>query len=193
MRTLKFLPLVILIIASSCGSNEDDTVYDEKMLDPVVKVDYETYKQEMADLDSKLMVNPEDEVLMEEAMTKFQDYAGFFPEDSLSPTYLKKASDLSHRTGRPEKAIKILDRIINEYPGYFDMMNVKYTRCTYLDWDLRDTARAKQAWTEFKNEYPGTNFALDAAYRIKYIQYDINEYTDMMANGKIEPIEPEVQ
>ena len=116
---------------------------------------------------------------LKEAVTKFQDFANTFPDDERAPEFLLKASDFSNALKLPEKSGKILDRIIKDYPEYEKMEDIYYVRAVYLDFDLRDTTRAKEAYQTYIDKYPNSGQrVLDAQTRIDNIAYSIEELAE---------------
>lgn len=171
--------LLLSITLASCSSQDDGVIYDEKQDDLIAQVDYATFNKECEDLESKILSssNP-DKNLMQEATTKFQDYAGYFPTDPKAPEYLFKASDYALALGQPEKSIKILERIMKDYPSYNRMEDVMYNRADHLDFNLRDTTRAKEAYQEFITKYPQSDLVDDAQSRIENIGLSLEELAD---------------
>lgn len=187
MKTWKLLSIGFLALLVACGS-EDETVYDEKEELPIPTADYGEMTEELNQLEADIKKDPQNEELLKTAINRFQDFAHFWPEDPKSPDYLFKASDFSMAVNQPAKGVKLLERIMNEYPDYELMIDVEYNYASHLDWELRDTTRAKQAYQSFIDKYPEDNRAADAAIRIKYIRYGWDEYTEKLFNGEIEPV-----
>lgn len=168
---------------TSCGG--DNTEYNEKMPSDTAKntVDYATFSKELEDLETKILAqNPPDENLMREATTKFQDFAGYFPEDPKAPEYLLKASDYAFALGQFSKSVKILDRIITEYPEYDRMEDVMFNKASHLDFELRDTTNAKLAYQEFITKFPNSDLVDDAQSRIDNIAYSLDELAEKFIN-----------
>lgn len=182
LSPIKLLLLPILLAMSlffnSCGSG-DDTVYDEQQEDFLPHADYEEFSKEVEDLEKKILSqqNP-DEKLLKEATTKFQDFAGFFPEDPKSPEYLLKASDYYLILGEPEMSVKLLNRIMNDYPDYERMEDVVFNKASHLDFELRDTTEAKKAYEEFITRYPNSDLVDDAQNRIENIGLSLEELAE---------------
>ena len=119
---------------------------------------------------------------IEDAITRFQDFAALFPEDPKAPDYLLRASDLALISDQPQKSVKLLNRIINDYPDYPKMEDVKYNRASHLDFELRDTTKAKEAYQEFIDTYPNSPLINDCKSRIENIQYSLEELTEKFMN-----------
>lgn len=167
------------LLMTACGSDEEEVIYDEKQDDYVSHVDYAEFSKELEDLEKKILSqNPADENLLKEATTKFQDFAGYFPEDPKAPDYLLKASDYALTLGQIEKSVKILDRIITEYPNYNRMEDVMYNKADHLDFNLRDTTAAKIAYQEFIDKYPNSDLVDDAQSRIENIALSLEDLAD---------------
>jgi outer membrane protein assembly factor BamD (BamD/ComL family) len=164
----------------SCGG-EDATEYNETQEDGSIEIDYDELSQELVDLEKEILESEmPDEELLKEATTKFQDFANEFPDDPKSPDYLLKASDFSLALDLPSKSVKILNQIIDKYPDYNRMEDVMYVKASHLDFNLRDTTRAKEAYREFIEKYPNSELIDDCEIRIKFISYSLEEYADKL-------------
>lgn len=169
-----------LIFAVSCGSGEDDTVYDEQQDAHLPELDYDTFSAELVELENEILnTSPRNKEKLKEAVTKFQDFASHFPDDPEAPNYLLKASDFALELTQYEKSIKILDWIIRDYPDYERMEDVMFNRASHLDFEMRDTTAAKQAYQDFIAKYPSSEMVDDAEARIKYIAYSLEELPEL--------------
>lgn len=185
---LFLFPAMIAFAFVSCGG--DDTVYDEKQDDLTPKVDYAEFSKELVELEKKILSQtPPDKALLQEATTKFQDFAGYFPDDPKAPDYLLKASDYALTLGQVEKSVKILTRIVTDYPAYNKMEDVMFNKASHLDFELRDTAEAKVAYQEFIDKFPNSDLVDDAQNRIDNISLSLEE----LANKFIEDLEKKPQ
>jgi len=163
----------------ACGGEESEGQSGEGTAD-YRSVDTTQFLNDLTELEARLsddMIAPADEDL-QLAITMFQDYAGIFPEDPKAPDYLFRASDISLTTGKAQKSVKILDRIINEYPNYERMEDVMFNKASHLDFELRDTSAAKTAYQEFIGKYPESELVDDAESRIENIQYSLEELAE---------------
>ena len=163
------IPLCLSLLFFACAGEAD------KPTEPVEK---ELNKDSLANvintLEEQVMSNGgvPDKTLFSKAINEFQNYALLFPEDPISPEYLLKASDFSHSIQKHEKSVKILDRIIAEYPDFDRIESVKFVRASHIDFELRDTTRAKEAYTAFIAEYPNSELVGNAQSRIDNISLD---------------------
>ncbi|MEX1003504.1 MAG: tetratricopeptide repeat protein [Crocinitomicaceae bacterium] len=174
---LKCIPFSLLLLFASCGGSEDEVEYNEQQDDAIVELDYDEFSKEVNALETKILKEtvPSDS-LLRSAVTKFQDFASEWPDDPKSPDYLFKASDYALTLNQPAKSVKILDKILNLYPDYDKREDVLYIKADHLDWELRDTTRAKAAYQEYIDNYPETQRAEDARLRIQFIHLSFEEY-----------------
>ena len=180
MRNLIYLTPLFFALMLSCGG-DDNTEYNETQDGETVELDYDEFSKELVDLETKILESEvPDENLLKEATTKFQDFANAFPDDPKSPDYLLKASDFSLALDFPEKSVKILDQIIERYPDYYRMEDVMYVKASHLDFNLRDTTKAKTAYREFMEKYPESELIDDCEIRIEFIAYSLEEYADKL-------------
>lgn len=179
MKKAILYSMMVAFVAISCGG-EDDTEYTDKQEDYIVELDHDELLAEINALETEINASetPNEEKL-KEAVTKFQDFANTFPEDPKAPEFLLKASDFSNALKLPEKSVKLLDKIIKNYPDYEKMEDILYVRAVYLDFDLRDTTKAKEAYQLYIDTYPESGQrVLDAQTRIDNIAYSIEELAE---------------
>lgn len=182
MKKITYLVITIFSFAVmvSCGSDEDKSGQDETAQDGII-IDTAKFLVDLAALEKRINdnVNNPNEKDLKKAIGSFQDYASIFPEDPKSPDYLFKAADFAYSVQQVEKSVKLLQRIIDLYPTYNRMEDVKFTRASHLDFELRDTTAAKQAYQEFVKEYPNSELIDDCNSRIKNIRYSAEEMADI--------------
>lgn len=182
MKITKYIGLIVLALAfTACGDNKNAGNEEET----TVVVDKDAFLIELNELETKIDNNLESptEEDLKKAITAYQDFASIFPEDPKAPDYLMKAADFAHATGQYQKSVKILNKIIQDYPNYSKMEDVQFTRASHLDFELRDTTAAKIAYKEFIATYPNSDLVKDAASRIEYIAYSMEELTIMWMNN----------
>lgn len=159
---------------SACGSSTDETAATNEN---EIELDTAKFLKDLADLEARIdhSLDIPSETDLKQAIVSFQDYAAIFPDDPKSPDYLLKASDFAHMLTQYEKSVKILDQIIANYPTYKKMEDVKYNRASHLDFELRDTTKAKLAYQTFIEEYPNSPLVSDCKSRIENIRYSLEE------------------
>lgn len=181
MKTIQFFALTLIFssILFSCGDDAPTDVALETTI-PEIGVDTTQFLTDLNALEVRINSSIEmpKEKDLKAAITAFQDFAAIFPDDPKAPDYLLKASDISLTTDQPQMSITILDQIIEKYPNYNRLEDVKYNRASHLDFELRDTTRAKAAYQEFMVDYPNSPLVADCQSRIENIRYSMDELTE---------------
>lgn len=185
MKRIQFLALTLIFsgIFLSCGNDTTDEVTIETTI-PDMEVDTTKFLADLNVLETRINNNLEmpKEQDLKDAIVAFQDFAAIFPDDPKAPEYLLKASDISLTTEQPQISVTLLDQIIEKYPNYERMEDVKYNRASHLDFNLRDTTLAKKAYQDFMVEYPNSPLVNDCKSRIENIRYSMEELTEKFMN-----------
>lgn len=178
--------LVLLLfggILISCGGNESEQSSDNNIENALPELDYEGLLSEINDLENKInSVEAPSSELLKDGIKKYQEFANSFPEDPKAPEYLLKASDFALNTKQPEKAVKILNQIIVNYPDFNRMEDVLFNKASHLDFELRDTTLAKETYQEFIEKYPESELVDDAQSRIENIRFSMEEMVEKFIN-----------
>jgi TolA-binding protein len=97
----------------------------------------------------------------------YQEFAGRFPGDSLSPGYLFKAASLLMNIQRADRSIALFRQVMERYPEHskaplalFFIGFVQENQLGLLD-------QARQSYMLFLEKYPGHDFADDARASIE--------------------------
>lgn len=194
MKTIQFFGLIALFagLIVSCGGEQTDEVLIETNM-PEISLDTADFLADLVALEQRIENSLEmpKEKDLKEAVTAFQDFAAIFPHDPKAPDYLLKASDISLTTDNPQISVNLLDQIIEKYPNYKRIEDVKYNRASHIDFELRDTTLAKVAYQEFMVEYPNSPLVNDCKSRIENIRYSEEELVekfmkDLELNGGLD-------
>ncbi len=166
MLKLKFIFLLsILIIINSCAKDKVKTsVIKEKSLELQV---FEAYKDGMEAFESG-------DVLY--AAKKFNEAEVLFPQSDLAPRYALMAAYSYYVQDYYADSIAELERFIKVYPFYKDISYVHYLLgICYFEQivdekkDLRSIKQAKEKFEFVLKEYPTTEYAIDADFKIELI------------------------
>lgn len=98
------------------------------------------------------------------------EYGGFalsYPQDSLSPLYLFKAGELSLSTNQGQKALGYFDQVVRNYPQHEKASFALFMKGFVCDGPLKDTAKARQFYTEFCQKYPQHPLIADAMFSLR--------------------------
>lgn len=97
----------------------------------------------------------------------YQKYATEYPEDSLAPVYLFRASDLSMNLQRPKETISLFNELLEKYPDYDKTPSVLFLKAFVYEDQMGDLENAKTYYEEFLDKYPDSDFADDAEMSLK--------------------------
>tara|TARA_B110000046_G_C13011965_1_gene407050 strand:- start:101 stop:688 length:588 start_codon:yes stop_codon:yes gene_type:complete len=181
MKTIQFFGLLTVCggFIISCGSEPTDEVLIETTMTEI-GLDTAAFLTNLKALESRIdnSLDIPKEKDLKEAITAFQDFAAIFPEDPKAPDYLLKASDISLTTEQPQMSVALLEQIIEKFANYRRIEDVKYNRASHLDFELRDTTLAKEAYQDFIEEYPNSPLVNDCKSRIENIRYSADELVE---------------
>ncbi|MBQ9638004.1 MAG: hypothetical protein IJV22_00415 [Bacteroidales bacterium] len=157
MKTRLLLPLLILTVVAACSPSRDKAVAQIK-------------EQEAALLDDTLEA---DTLKAQRLMDAYANFASRFPDDSLSPHYLFRASDLAYSIANPQQSLHFLNQIISNYPEFPELSTCYFMRANaYEECEMNDSATA--AYTEFLQLFPNDPFAEAAQFSLQNIGIPLN-------------------
>lgn len=123
-------------------------------------------------LDSVLMTQTEvDLVSAKEAIQTFTDFAYYCQSDSMSPIFLIKTAQIARVTGNIPQAKAALTHCIDTYlnfenrPAALFLLAQLYDEKKYLN----DENEAKKLYLQIINEYPKTDWALNAEGALAFL------------------------
>jgi len=104
---------------------------------------------------------------LDSLMAKLEDYAGAYPQDSLSVKFLFRVGEMAQLQGQHEKALEIYGQIMQVYDGSDDAAKALFMKGFTLDNGLNRLDEAKAVYEEFLQKYPEDPFADDAGFLLK--------------------------
>lgn len=122
----------------------------------------------LASIDSleKAMFNPQsmemDKTMAAREVQLYRDFTVKFPDDSLSPEFLFRSSDLSRALGDNVKAIEYLGQICKQYPAFKKIPECLFLQGYYHQEFFSDTTQAKAFYLQLISKYPDHGFVDDA-------------------------------
>jgi outer membrane protein assembly factor BamD (BamD/ComL family) len=146
----------ITLFISSC-SNEQ-----QKQQDPAVLL-HENSIVDIKKLEAEMHKSAEiNNVTAGLAIQAYSDFAGNFPDDSLSPDYLFKAAEIATATQQYPQALTYYKTITDKYPQFKLNKESLYLQGYLLDNFLNDDAKAKLIYEQVITKYPASSYASDA-------------------------------
>jgi TolA-binding protein len=145
------------LLTACSGPAEKSTTKDEDLGASIKKMEKELYAGQ----------NKFDRSKASQLIDKYADYATKFPDDTASPNYLYKASDLSMNMRQPVETIDLFNRILTQYPDYEKAPTVLFLKAFVYEDQMNDMDRAKKYYELFLEKYPDNEFADDARVSLK--------------------------
>ena len=108
----------------------------------------------------------------EEFLEKSQAYALAFPKDSLAPSYLFKAAEVSRGLHQYGNAIKLAGQVWREYPEFEKAPDAVFLQGFIYDTDLGDTLNARSYYERFLEKYPEHPFAVNVTELLSVLGKD---------------------
>lgn len=150
-KTIGYL-LIATFLISACTSPKADKLAEIK-----------TMEDELFSDESKMV----DRTRADELIGLYIAYADEFPKDTEAAEYLFKAGDMAMNLNMPRKAVKVFDRILNDYPDFEKLPQCLFLKGYVYENNLGDLQMAKKIYEEFLEKYPDDEFADDAEVSIK--------------------------
>lgn len=114
-----------------------------------------------------------------ELIQAYVQFVNSQPEDSLATRYLDAAATLhASQPAESREAIKIFDRLINEYPDATRTSEALFMKAYILNNSLQDYDGAKQYYEEFIRKYPDHELAASASAELKNMGISNEEIVD---------------
>jgi len=153
MRNIIAIAVLVFSIASCSGPENKKPASKQNLQDSISVFE-------------KALFNPEVKKINKNKVLKiinfYTEYAQRYPDDSLSPVYLFKASDVSMNLYRPAETIKILDTILIKYPDYEKTPTALFLKAFIYEDQVKNYDRARKYYQMFIDKYPDNEFADDA-------------------------------
>lgn len=132
--------------------------------------------KEISDMEKSLLANDEpDADLADKMINAYLEYAEKFPQDTVTPEYLFKASEIAMNFGRATEAIEFLTRIEKDYKKYDKYPAVIFMKAFIYENYLDDINKAADYYTIFVEKYPNHKLAKDANAALTYLGLDDEE------------------
>ncbi|MDF2436535.1 MAG: hypothetical protein K0Q95_911 [Bacteroidota bacterium] len=166
MRIVKvFLAAAILAGAISCGNNEEknEQKAEAQKTDPRDALLNQINKYE-SEMHKSVTLNPNTAAL---AVKAYDDFAKYYPNDSLTPDFLFKAGEISTANQQYKQALGYYQTITSKYPDFKLQAESLYLQGYLMDNFLNDDAGAKLIYEQVIQKYPDLPYASDAKAAIK--------------------------
>ena len=177
MRSIHLVFLLGLTILAACGSNnrnvEEDHV-DPERSETAIVLEQQKVIQGLEDslYDGNMKFKRR---TASQVFDVYLAYAAEHPLDSLAPEYIFRAAQVSTGLDKNERAIKLYDRIIRNYPGWVKIPETRFMKGFTYDNHMDQKGAAKQAYEELIYEHPDHELAAQAKQLIDNMQFSDEE------------------
>jgi len=96
------------------------------------------------------------------AIATYMNFANNFPNDSMAPSCLFDAANISMSLTQYQRALNLYDTITIKYPTFKRTADCIFIRGFIYDDKLKDTAKARAMYQEVINKYPHDSIASQA-------------------------------
>lgn len=180
MRILSVLFLATPLVFAACSgtSGEEEQVKEE-------------IKALATRIDSleNLLFGQESKVDKEVAAQLLQSYLKFtdtYPADERTPDFLYKGAGIARGVGVHSRALKMYQRILEDYPEYGKQAETSFLIAFTYDNDLKEIDLAKEAYNQVIEDYPDHEFAAQAKERLKTIDLSDEELIELFMQRNAE-------
>ena len=116
----------------------------------------------------------------------YVQYAENYPEDVRSPEYLYKAGELAMNIQNGDLAVKVLQRILNNYPDFEKAAESLFLLGFVYENTLNDLRKAREIYNQFIAKYPYHEFADDAEISINNLGIPPEQLIEMFEKNAAE-------
>ncbi len=164
MKKILLMLVVIGLAFSSCKQNGQKTEAEKpdakQLIDEIKSYEQQLFSDNINNIDFDKAFKLAD---------KYEEYATAFPDDSLAPEFLFKASDILMNLNKPGKTISDYKKLIKDYPQYKNVATCYFLIAFVYDDQLKDYENAKKYYELYLKKYPDGEFAKDAKMALQYL------------------------
>lgn len=185
-QSILLLGLVAGTVSCQPGTNENST--DTNKVEQTKDAKATDKKSTKADLieniekHERVLKSATDRVLdanAKQLVSYYMMYAKAFPTDSLAPEFIFKAADVSTGLQDFERAVRLYNKVENEYEDYIKHPESIYLAGFIYDNHMGKKGKAKEYYDRIIEKYPNHIFAKDAKAAIAALHMTDEELVKM--------------
>lgn len=165
----------ILLLISSCSNNHDQLMENIKAKEKIV---------------SESTTDIFDKSTAESLRNDYIEFANEYPEDSLAPIFLHKASELAINLNMPQEAVSTIDTLIKRFPDYTYLPDAWFFKGFIQETYLNNQAEALKTYQSFVQKFPNHEMIPQVQFSIDNLGKSADELMDefMQNNQQIDTI-----
>src|SRR5438045_3909185 len=140
MRYLFGIFIVSMFVISGCGNSAEEMAQEKAKKDSITKIEARGKYLAAVDSAEKVMraTKSYDQKLAMATLKAYNDFTVTFPDDTLTPEYLFRASDLAQGARNYQQAAVYLETIIEKHHGYRKYSDAVFVAAFIYDTYLED-------------------------------------------------------
>lgn len=150
-KTIVLLLAPLMLMMVSCNPRRDN-------VEKIEKIEKELMASKMTTLDT---------AKASALIIRYHDFANDYPNDTLAPIYLFRASDLCMNMQRGDEAIKYLDQILTNYPKFKKTEEALFLKGFVAENITHNLVLAEKCYREFLRDFSSHTLAKDAEASLK--------------------------
>jgi len=154
--------LVIALLAA-CGTKDSPRVLPAG--EQITEI--EDLMKQMFKYSSAPNMRSESDSVTDVLKSRYDRFVDEYPKHEMAPVYLDQAANIGRKKRDYSSALEYYNRIINEYPEYENIIEVKFLIAFVYDAELRDKDKAREHYQSVADEYPNHVFGQDAKARLE--------------------------
>jgi len=105
----------------------------------------------------------------------YENFVEAYPQDSLTPEYLYKSSEIAMNLQMAGRAIEGFQKILDNYPDFDKRAFCIFLQAFIYENQMQQYDTAKQLYQEFLEKYPSHDLAEDAMVSIQNMGKSLEE------------------
>lgn len=164
IRVLICIAALCILSLSACGDSSQPKKTDTLKPGEITKEQLlDSINKEQAKMSASKTYVPQQAM---GALRLYIEFSNRFPQDTMTPEFLFRASDIAQGIGDYQQAADLLEKIIDQYPGYNKYADACFTAALVYDDHLEKVNfgadRAIQLYNYVIEKYPNTYYAESA-------------------------------
>ena len=144
------ISLLFTVIACNNSKNEQLSKRDQSV-EEITSAEKKLYGESEADKDKATAM-----------IDMYIAFVGEYPEDTISPEYLFRASEIAMNFEQPHNAIRYLTQIETEYLDFSKYASSLFMKAMIYHYNIQDLVKAKEYYEIYLEKYPNHTFVKDA-------------------------------
>ena len=122
---------------------------------------------------------------IDSALHEIQQMRTVYSGHSLSDELLWLEADIEKKLGHFDKAVALLEKIVNEYDYDILSDDAYFMMGSIYDRQLKDKEKAMELYREFLTKYPGSVYVAEARKRFRQLRGDYNDLEQQFINNEL--------